>query len=778
MASRLKVPILRSYIMLRYSTTRFLLFICFFLFAANLTAHSASRISGSVTDTKNEPIWGATVALWSEDSLVAGTSTDDAGNYILKFNGENPAGFHLKVSCIGYRTLTREITVNGKETTIDCQIKATEIELPSIQVIPTNNFSFGKQIIKANIVERRAHHSLVSTDPINSIKDPQVSKAGSSHSSKLRVNGTNPKYYINGVNIGTDPNHYGVFSIIPSSMVDEINFYPQGTDAEYDLPSVIRIETPVRFEKHHEGDINFSLVEATGSYSIGGENYFMVGSLRKSILDKLVNHFDIKSDRQTIPPTNFQDIYLSSGLKLSSRYRLYFDQFHVRDYLAYNTDPSDYNPRGIQTILHSDEHYLGTRLNATYDKFLLEIGAAVRYGQEEYLADVITDWKTNDYYVNLSEYQQLNSFHFKADYFPGDATVTFGGQIEYTSHDEVALDQTGWNFLPADAVSDNTYLYQRELNILYGEYKANISELNGATYTSITNRFRNFEIESGLRAQYFENLSIHNTISYRERFSLKTDKGVFEFYFGTFAENPVNNILEPYQILIRDNLENLKPIETRLVSASFNHSGFKFGMFAKLIDNLPVITNDFSKINSDGEVYDGFISMVSNGKGDFYGGSVSLELPHLFSDRLHLYTFYSYTHSRKIDHGVSIPYDMDTPHRFFIQANYRLNRRITIGCDWSIRSGYPYTPSRPYFSSVDENCYTENYYSDALSRENSERFPVNSSFNMYFDCSFGNADIFLSVTNITNRANPIINTTDGFIYDAGILPSVGVKWRF
>ena len=778
MASLLKLTILRSDIMLRYRTTRFLILVCFLFFSASLKAYSISRISGSVTDIKNEPIPGATVAFLCNDSLVTGTSTDDFGNFKLKYNFKKPSSFHLVVSCIGYRTLTKEITVNGKETNFNCNLEFSEIELPSIQVTPSRNFSFGKQTFNTEVIDRQAHHSLIPTNPINSIKDPQVSKAGSVHSSKLRVNGTNPKYYINGVNIGTDPNHYGVFSIIPSSMVEKINFYAQRTGAEYDLPSVIGLETPVRFEKHHEGDINLSVVEATGSYSIGGGNYFMVGSLRKSVLDKLVNRFDIDSDRQTIPPTNFQDIYLSSGLKLSSRYHLYFDQFHVQDYLAYNTDPSDYNPRGIQTNLHSDEHYFGTRLNAAYDRFLFEIGAAIRYDREEYMADVISSWKTNDYYVNLSEDQRLNSFNFKADYYSENTTVTFGGQAEYKSHDETSLEQSGWNFLPADAVSDNTYLYQRELNILYGEYEDDISELNGATFASLTHRFKNIEIKSGLRAQYFENLSVHNTLSFREDLTLKTGRGVFEFYFGTFSENPANNILEPYQILIRDNLENLEPIETRLVSANYNRGVFKIGLFAKRIDNLPVITNDFSKINSNGEVYDGFISMVSNGRGDFYGSSVSLDLPHLFSDRLHLYTFYSYTHSCKIDQNVSTPYDMDSPHRFFIQGYYRLSKHITVGCDWSIRSGYPYTSSRPYYSNVDENRYTEEYYNDALSMENSERFPVNSSFNLYLDCSLGSADIFLSVTNVTNRANPIINTTDGFIYDAGILPSIGVKWRF
>jgi len=33
------------------------------------------------------------------------------------------------------------------------------------------------------------------------------------------------------------------------------------------------------------------------------------------------------------------------------------------------------------------------------------------------------------------------------------------------------------------------------------------------------------------------------------------------------------------------------------------------------------------------------------------------------------------------------------------------------------------------------------------------------------------SELFFSVANVTDYANPIISTSDGFIYDAGILPT-------
>jgi hypothetical protein len=43
---------------------------------------------------------------------------------------------------------------------------------------------------------------------------------------------------------------------------------------------------------------------------------------------------------------------------------------------------------------------------------------------------------------------------------------------------------------------------------------------------------------------------------------------------------------------------------------------------------------------------------------------------------------------------------------------------------------------------------------------------------------FGDSELFFSVANLTNHANPMINTAGGFIYDAGLLPSIGFRQRF
>ena len=72
---------------------------------------------------------------------------------------------------------------------------------------------------------------------------------------------------------------------------------------------------------------------------------------------------------------------------------------------------------------------------------------------------------------------------------------------------------------------------------------------------------------------------------------------------------------------------------------------------------------------------------------------------------------------------------------------------------------------------------TEVYYIPGTT-ENPARFPANATLNIHVNFDFGNSGLFFSVANVTSRSNPIINTSDGFIYDTSILPSVGFRWRF
>lgn len=72
-----------------------------------------TSISGSVKDSKNEPIPGANVTVLGE---LAGTVTDNDGNFILTTTKKPP--FEIKISSIGYGEKTLSVTTNNQKVVV------------------------------------------------------------------------------------------------------------------------------------------------------------------------------------------------------------------------------------------------------------------------------------------------------------------------------------------------------------------------------------------------------------------------------------------------------------------------------------------------------------------------------------------------------------------------------------------------------------------------------------------------------------------------------------
>ena len=768
--------------MLRNIVTYLILPIVALLLSITATTLAGSaqshRITGNITDQENNPVIGASVVFCVDDEILSGCPTDTLGRFTKSVTTLEHDSIIVKVSSVGYKSMTAVIFVNRfhDTTVVDFQLKQETVEMGALKVKPEETHSKSTISLDRERIIEAATQSLIPTNPISAIKQPQVIREGSIHSSKININGTKPKYYINGIEIGSDPNHFGAFSIIPASVVQKMTFQPQGTSSHLVSPSAVKLSTGRPFEKHIRGDINLSLIEATGSFSIGGSRYFTLGSLRKSLLDKLVRRFDVHSNRRVLPPTNFQDIFGSSGLKLSGHHFLFLDQYHVRDFLSYKTDATTKNPEGVNITLHTEERFFGLRWEAVYDRVFLKVGAAVRLSSEEYQA---SPGNLNEgIKLYLTSDRQTNLGNIEVSFPLGSGLLTVGNQLEHVSKNNVNMTQQNWNFQPPDANTDNPFIYQPELNQLYDTYSGNFNELNNALFTSVTQSSFGVKLESGFRAQYFGSLDNGTVMLFRNRVNVRTGKtGILSLFLGTFAENPVRNILEPYQVLIQADRNNLKPIMTQLASVDFSTGKLELGLFTKRIYNLPALTVDFDHVNN-GSVEEGFIAMQSNGQLDFYGGDITLELDSLLSSPLDLYTFYSYTHAEKMVNGVITPYELNSPHQLYAKMTYRLSRVISVAGEGSLRSGFAYTPTRSVSAYQSHDRLTEQFYKSSLGSENSARFPLNATLSFHMNFNLGNAQLFYSVVNVTDRANPIINTADGFIYDAGILPSVGLRWRF
>jgi len=754
------------------------LLILFALLLSGIIIGETNNIRGTVTDPDGQPIAGSSVMLCVNDSILNGQATDIEGRFTIDFADSLAELAVLKISAIGYESGFYSLASVLENNRHDFSLAVRAVELSSVKVAtrPTTT-KFERHINRSQII-KSGRTGIVPTNPISAIKQPQVIRQGSSFSSKIRVSGTNPRYYLNGIDIGQDPNHYGIFTILPGSALDNIMFYGQGTSARLGQPGAVELTTPRAFNSEFSGSFDFSLVEATGTAQYGSDNYFFLTSIRKSVLDKLVNYLDVESDRQTLPPTNFRDIFASGGWRLGNRTLLSHDQYHSNDYLSYRSDATASNPEGINIFQHTAENYYNLNLKSFHGSWMHNFSLAYSDGEERYISSPQSS-TIDVMQVNLEGSRKNFITGLTESLVKDNYRMEFGLQMDYTFDREINLTQQNWNFNSIDAVSDQPYLYQQELNQLYGSYSAKDKETNGAGFVTWQTEWQGFDIENGIRVEYFGNLKDRRALLHRHKISRQIGNlGRAEIFYGTFAENPAGPLLEAYQVIIHDYLETLSPTRSRLLSVKFETGPLVFSFFAKKITDLTLIVPDFNYVSQSGEVSDGFISAQSIGKVHFYGGDISFEIDRFFSTSFDISGFYGYSHAGKNTLTGEVLYDLNAEHAINLTGSYHFSNMFEIGGDFNFRSGYHYTPYYDNSAWLADDRYSLEFYQEFAEQENSVCFPDHVSFNLRLEYTSGPATIFLTLSNITNAANPIISTRDGYIYDAGIMPTMGVHYSF
>jgi hypothetical protein len=737
-------------------------------------------IAGKITDGHKSPVIGASIKIQNNNKTIAWAISDSLGRYGFFQDEIIGDSIQLSISAIGHFPKTLPVKIGQGQTSLNIILDENPVEMGTIVVKSNRPAPSSGQPYTSENITQEARRSIIPTNPMGVIKQAQVVREGSGQSAKIRVSGTSPRYYINGAEMGYDPNHYGMFSIIASPVLNDINFRSQGTPAGFESPAAVEFRTPISFDKHLKAETDFSFVEATGTISMGDSRYFVLISLRKSVLDQLADRISFHSNRLAIPPTAFTDVFISGGLNLSSHYRLITDQYYVKDHLSYEVGSSRRNPSGIQTAQSTQERFFSMRLEAAYPRLSFKIEAATKSDVELYRATPGTDNGGSNLNIDLSAQSRTNLANAEAIYRWGKTALTIGNSFKYISNRQVNLKQSNWNFLPPDATSDIPFIYQLELNYLWGSYQATDNESDNAGYLSWKSRLGRFEFEMGLRDQYFGRLNQSKCLNYRGSIGLDMGKaGRLGAFYGTFSESPAKRILEAYQVLVLANLTNLSPVNTRLLAANYTCRFLTLGAFTKDISNLPILTPDFMEVDIENKILgSGFLMAKSSGILRSYGADISTDFRDILIKGFDFNASYGYTNAYKLIDGTTIPYELNAPHKIFIQSNYRLNHHLNIGGNLDARSGFPYTPSTLEKLNYSLTRYTYAFYRDALAHQNQRRFPSNIVLSIYADFSWGNSQLYLTIANVTNRKNPIISTADGFVYDAGILPSLGFSYKF
>ncbi len=792
----LKSRILRSKILkLSIYVVGFVAFSCA-LPSVTEAASGDLRLSGQVVDGSGEAIVGATVVLLYGDSVVSGTAGDFDGIFSIRLGraeferyanqysqSDATESWALSASSIGFGSSRVGVSLAEKTVTgILIVLSEEQVSVEGVTVVAeaTESANFRKQAF--NDISKVAQRGLSVTNPIEAVRAPEVSRSGSAFSSQIRFSGSSPDYTLNGASIGRDPAHYGMFSVLPSVAISEVGFDDQALDASDASPGQVELKTDRSFSENSSGELTLSGLEAVGGYRKGTERWFVSAALRKSVIDKLVGPQDAQSEKRTIPPTNFQDVFVSSGVRLSSATSLYLDQYHAQDFLAFNTGATATNSAGIDALQHTRNRMFGAHLRNITPSTLFNLKVSAKFDKAVYLANATDSESPEALALDLQDNTTTVRSDADIAFAIGENQITSGVTVSHWSTSNLSLSQNNWNFLPPYSTSDNPYYYQGLVNAQYGELSVTRAGTDMAFFTQFERSAGPWRLRAGLRAQGYDYLSSRADVLMRLALARRlSDNLTTQFSLGTYAEAPLSSLLDPYQVLVRNNLSALSSVSTKIAKVSLSavtnsKSRYDFSLFAKTIDNLPTLTPTFS----DESLAPVSVAMQSNGSQMFLGFTAAYArqgaLASIFGERLDIKTGYAFTKVSAQTNNIATNYSEDSPHRYEMDASYHASSAVRISGLFTIRTGNRYTA--PFTKSNLSSDLGSAYYASNVASENSTRFPAHINMNLSISYQTGSWVTMANVGNAFNRANPIVSAYDGFVYDAGVLPSLGVTYKF
>lgn len=739
------------------------------------------ELSGTVSEPEGNPVVGATVVLTDGSAIIAGTISDQKGAWKLKLPLTLNENLLIRISAVGYTSSTTKLSfASDIPLRLNTILKPELIDVGSVRVTARRQLPVGVRQIDSTSITASAQQTLVPTNVTAAVRQPLTVRLGSLHSSQVRVNGTSPQYHLNGVPIGADPDHFGMFSIIPNTVVDKVELRTHPRFAMASSPATVQLYSGSRFLRHSNASVQLGTVEATVTGSAGTDDRFILASARHSIIDLLVNQFDLSSQDRSIPPTKFKDFFLSSGWKQSGHSQLFIDGYHSRDHLTYNLLESGITESPLETVHRSTDSYLALRHNLDFAKWQVKNSLSIRSGSKSYRAmpQNFSMRKTMNLDLHEKRRQMTASSEFAV--FAGDITFRGGTQHEFVFQRDVTMTQEGWNFLPPFAPSDNPHPFYWVLNTTYDTLNLNQRETNGSAFASLGMKFGKVSVEAGLRQHYFSSLADQWETAFRATASYEFTSNLGTVLsYGTYFENPASTILEPYQPLIRAVLPELTSLRSELTTIGLAWKGINVGGFYKHQQSLPVVTPDYSHINSYGAYDENFLRARSTGLAEYFGVWCEADMRNLIGTKFDAYLSYAYSQAvkREDKRHELMRHEQDVPHRFQANVSYRLTSNFTTSASMDVRSGFPYSPSRMIQLSDRQTSLEPANYDAMLAEENSLRFPIHYYLSLSATYQLGPCDVLLTVTNVTNRANPVVNSSNGFIYDAGLLPGLSLRWK-
>jgi len=314
----------------------FVFFLCILILASETQAQQ-SLLRGFVTDSSSEtPLQGASVALFQQDRLVSGTSTDGDGYFIL--NRVPPGRFEVRISFIGFdsyveslnieagQLLERSVSLLPSTSRIDELVVEAELEGGVTTVVAGL-----ERVVPAEI--RRVPVPGVSGDLAAYIQTVPGVVVQGDRGGQLFVRGgavDQNMAFLDGLPVYMPFHILSVFSAFPEELVDRADFYTGGFSAQYGtrVSSILDVRARNGNKQNLAGSVSIApfLSSVTVEGPIVKGRVSMIASVRQSLIEELFP--DLAGQRL---PYRFGDQFGKVHAFLGNSHSLSFTALNTND---------------------------------------------------------------------------------------------------------------------------------------------------------------------------------------------------------------------------------------------------------------------------------------------------------------------------------------------------------------------------------------------------------------------------------------------------------------
>jgi hypothetical protein len=734
----------------RITKISLLLFIV--LFAANSSLFSATALiseNGNINgyikeDEKDETLIGATIVLVG---TKRGAYSNKSGFFAI--NDIPPGKYKLKISMVGYKPITEEISISKNQTLRkEYSLKPMAVLTDEVTVISDKEVENRQiSISKVNVPIAQIKQIRVGgeSDVFRSLQYLPGVLTSSQISSGLYIRGGSPDQNLILLDGSTvyNPSHlFGFISTFNSDAIKDVELIKGGYPAEYGsrLSAVLNITQKDGNRKNFEGLASLGFISSKLALEgpLGNGSWFISG--RKTYFELLKGFLD--TDPQSpLPDFGFYDLNGKVSQDISKNDKVFLSGFMSKDDFGYDGNGFNVNLfMGNKSGSLRWTHIFGDNLFSTFNV----TGSTYNNGMNQ-------DW--SGYKIKVENKISDYTFKTNTEWFLSDImTVNAGAEVTNYIFEYVS------DFSGEDKGSENGTNSGGTMNLLIHDWVYN-------AYASMNHKISDLiSLQMGIRGSYWDasrNFTFDPRVALRyqiqENFAFKASWGIFHQYLRLAGD-------ENFSLF-----DTWLPTDNSVKPATANHYilSFETKPMEEIDLNFDFYYKDLKNISErkpaslEGtRVSDVFFS----GNGKAYGGEIFLQKK---VGKLAGWLGYGLgwvsAKFDSINNGAEFRPKYDRRHDFKVVVQYQLNDSWQFGATFMYQSGQSYTGATSRFqTSLPDDNY--GYGKVVSSQRYGLRLPNSHQLNMnvnYNTTIWGLPSKFiLDVFNVYSRRDILMRTYD------------------